>query len=191
MVVATAATMQQFGLIVSVVVLASLAGCGEVGPDSDCFERSTSEEFDNVSIRNTCSPKRLCESLQLQCPGYDEAVDCGPSEASVENHEALTCILDALADGENGELSWSTTAQDDPGWAVRSHRLWTVGANAYYAGSHRVDLGVRVDGVRFVKLRSRGAFANCRDESTDAKRLECVMDPWREVLGVVLEPGNG
>lgn len=182
--------MQRLGLIASVVFLASVAGCEEVGPDSDCFERRTTEEFGNVSIHNTCSPMRLCESLSLQCPGADEEVDCGPADASVETPEALTCILDVLAQGENGHVSWGTTSQDSPAVA-RSHDLWIVGKNAYYASRHVVDLNVEVDGVRFVQLRSRRDFANCRDESTNAKRLKCVMDPWTEVLGVVLEPGNG
>ena len=182
--------MLRLAVFLSVAVLASLLpGCEEVGPDADCFERTEDEEFGNPRISNTCEWEYPCDGLNLECPGHEEAVDCGPDEASVQNPEALTCILDALAEGKRGAFSWSTTAASNPGWARRRHELWTRGGKAYYASAHFVDLDVDIDGVRYVKLRSRGAFARCRDASSTPDRLRCLMDPWTEVLGVVIPRG--
>jgi len=178
--------MFRLGLCLPIVALLTLSGCEDVGPDAGCFEREVEEEFDNPYIRNTCDYASPCERLELLCPGSDESVDCGPDEAIVENPEALECILDVLAEGESGLVSWSATAAEDRGWAHRSRRLWTRGSKGYFASSHQVDLSVDIDGVRYVKLRSRSSFAECRDANTNAGKLRCVMDPWTEVLGVVI-----
>ena len=133
--------MLRLGTLVALSALVALPGCEEVGPDADCFERSEDEEFGNPHISNHCEWESPCESLSLECPGSDEAVDCGPEDARVQNPDALTCILDALAEGERGAYSWSSTAAEDRGWASRQRRLWSRGGTAYFASSHRIDLG--------------------------------------------------
>ena len=170
-------------------MLSTTACDGPVGPDADCFERDVTEEFENPFIRYSCEVERPCEGLQLRCPGSDEAVDCGPDEAIVQDSGPLMCILDALAEGEHGHYSWSTTADADPGWASRGRNLWARGGKGYFASDHTIDLGTEIDGVRYVKLRSRSEFAACRDATTDPERLRCLMDPFTKVIGVVIEPG--
>lgn len=171
-----------------------LPGCAdEAGADGDaaCFEWSAVEDIGSVYLSNTCEYERPCEHLSLRCPGTSEAVDCDLSDAVIENPEALLCILDALAEEEEGAFSWSATADDDPGWAERTHRLWTRGGRTYHASNHNVDLSTDADGVREVQLRPPSDFAACRDKETDAERIACLMDPWTEVLEVVLPPNGG
>ncbi len=179
--------MLRLGLIGSLCVVA-LGGCQELGPAAHCFEAYEDDEFGNPYIRNTCEYETPCDDVTLLCPGNDESVDCGPDTAIVEDPDALQCMLDGLARGEDGVYFVSRTAEAEPGWAVRSQSLWTRGKKGYFVSGHIVDLGRTSGGVRYVELRPRRHFAACRDAATAPEQLRCVLDPWREVLGVVIEP---
>ena len=189
--VARGASVLRPRLLVSVLLFSFVTGCAEETGDADCFEWAVAEDIGAVYAVNTCSFERPCDDLEFLCPGTDPAVDCEFSEAKIENPEALTCILDALAQEEEGAYTWSSTAEDDQGWANRSHDIWTRGGSSYYSMEHSVDLSVDSDGVLEVRLRPAADFAACRDAGTDTERLECLTNPWSEVVGVVLSRNNG
>lgn len=58
--------------------------------------------------RNSCPAVKLCPPVEIRCGGEGCPVENGTNaEFMVDDMEGLTCVLEALRDGQVGEASWA------------------------------------------------------------------------------------
>ena len=77
--------------------------------DCCCFNVAGDAGHEILSISCT-DPGKLCEAPQATCP--EGQTDCALGELTVTSVEGLECVLQALADGTPGAVSWGVTSEN-------------------------------------------------------------------------------
>ena len=153
----------------------------DVVDDCCCF--SDNGQF---YVEVTCTTEMLCDSVQLHCPGM--SADCSPAEATLVDPATLDCALQAIADGSIGQISYSFTGADIPGFAWESQTLHLRGdGTAFSFRSSGVDSPYPHEGVQHVELSP--AAVGCNDLADDLDRLQCLLDATGPSLDTCLPSG--
>lgn len=79
--------------------------------------------FDDDPLFPSCSSTSLCSSTQMLCPDMDRG-DCPTADVMFFEGTNLDCHLQAIVDGEIGELRWRKTGGEAPGFAGLEYSLF-------------------------------------------------------------------
>lgn len=114
---------------------------------SDCCCFSNDLEYAG-GPNNNCPAVKLCPPVEIWCGGEGCPVSSSfdPEEFTIDDMASLTCVLDALRDGQVGEVSWTfCTAQNPCGdeltetYFVQEDRRVFVTRESYAGDFHEVE----------------------------------------------------
>lgn len=158
---------------------------GETGvyEGAECFELSNfrTKEGELVqTVEDTCETPEPCGSLALHCPEGGTLVDCDVDAgvlAGPEQADTLTCVLQALANGEDVVVRWDYTEASFPGFAGRRHAVWIVEGRWFHLTEWFEDLYNEFGGFHEVEAVSAENLAACLGAEDETARLACLVDP--------------
>ena len=166
---------------------------------AECFELTTVETeygYDALELVDTCETPTACSMVNLVCPEDGEDVDCDVatgvlSDEYEDEAEDLTCVLNALASGQDARLVWGYTEARNLGWANRIHELWIVDGRWFHATLIFVDLSGYFGGFHEVEPLTSERVEACLAAEVEASRLACLVDPRTRSIAEIYSPEEG
>ena len=138
--------------------------------DCCCFDVAGEEGHGILSI--SCpNPGKLCESPQATCP--EGQTDCGADVLKVVSVDGLECVLEALAAGTPGAVSWGITAEN--GLNGSNYTLFIQEDGSVLAtGYEYKELEYTYTAVERRARQADSYFTDCAAAATDVERFECL-----------------
>jgi hypothetical protein len=138
--------------------------------DCCCFSVEGDPGKGIVSI--SCpNPGMLCEAPQATCP--EGQTDCDAATLTVVSAEGLECVLQALAAGTPGAVSWGVTAEN--GLNGSNHTLFIQEDGTVLASSYEYkELAYTYTAVERRARQTEAFFTDCIAKATDVERFDCL-----------------
>lgn len=154
-----------------------LADCPE-HPQTDaccCFEDRSNEDIfpkgspDRVGTRSACGLPQLCSPMEFYCEKFE--LDC--EDMTTKDEAALDCVLQALASGASGQVSWYVGPQG--GVMVNYVELDLVGDGTLFRQGHfQYDLCWDTHAVQRHSLPAPAYYEGCLAETKWRARFDCL-----------------
>ena len=138
--------------------------------DCCCFDVAGEEGHGILSI--SCpDPGKLCEAPQATCP--EGQTDCGADVLEISSVEGLECVLQALAAGTPGAVSWGIAAEN--GLNGSNYTLFIQEDGSVLAtGYEYKELEYTYTAVERRARQADSYFTDCAAAATDVERFECL-----------------
>ena len=146
------------------------AACGAGGiDDCCCFEVRGDPEHPLLGIA-CMAGDAPCEAPQALCPAAQ--TQCDVAELQVTSAEGLECILNRLASGEPGLVTWGVAASD--GISGSSHSLFVqADRTAFVANYAYDDVSYTYGALERRSLQAASFFTDCVAKP-DPARFDCL-----------------
>lgn len=146
------------------------AACGAGGID-DCCCFEVDGDADHPILGIACmAGDAPCEAPQALCP--DAQTQCGAAELQVTSAEGLECILNRLASGEAGLVTWGVAAGN--GIAGSSHSLFVQADGTAFVSTYAYDdVSYTYGAVERRALQAASFFTDCAAKP-DNERFDCL-----------------
>ncbi len=146
------------------------AACGAGGiDDCCCFEVGGDAEHPILSIA-CMAGDAPCEAPQAQCP--DAQTQCAAADLQVTSAEGLECILNRLASGEPGLVTWDVAASN--GISGSSHRLFVQPDGTAFVSTYAYDDVSYTYGAVDRRALQPGSFFTDCVAKPDNQRFDCL-----------------
>jgi hypothetical protein len=161
--------------------------------DCCCF---TLEE-DSGFLRNDCPEMPLCGALDFTCSLSDgecpvpETSGGTPAEFTVDDMAALTCVLEALRDGEVGLVTWSFRDAESSGAfsSTVSHHV-QADRRVFAIRTERADLTYTIADTTEETLKDAAYFTGCLQAADVRAMALCLNAATTGEVVQVCEPGG-
>ena len=125
---------------------------------------------------NVCPAPKLCGLIEVVCDDFDIG-SCPLDLLTTKSDTAIDCALQALVDGEAGEIVWFVSSTFNPGQSGHRAVLLPVGdGTAFRAGYSFFDLGASVEAVTHLELKPKDFFLDCLTMPTAIDRFVCLRE---------------
>ncbi len=138
--------------------------------DCCCFNVAGDEGHGILSI--SCPDMgKLCEAPQATCP--EGQTECGADALKVTSAEGLECVLQALAAGTPGAVSWGVASEN--GLNGSNHTLFIQEDGSVIASGYEYkELEYTYTDVDRRARQADSFFADCAAAATDVERFDCL-----------------
>lgn len=146
------------------------AACGAAGiDDCCCFEVGGDAEHPLLEIACLAGDV-ACESPQALCP--EAQTQCDVADLQVTSAEGLECILNRLASGEPGLVTWGVAASN--GISGSSHSLFVQADGTAFVSTYAYDdVSYTYGAVERRSLQPASFFTDCVAKP-DPERFDCL-----------------
>lgn len=154
-----------------------------------CFEETQVMEtgLDFVSsTRSVCGVHPLCPEMTFRCDGPE--VGCPNGVLTTENEDAISCSLQAFADGDAGRISW--LIENDMGSGGRNQVFFDLvgDGTVFRQRNDALDLCFDVFGVQRLPLPASSHYTDCLAEPDWQSKFACLRNvPFAEPDEICLE----
>lgn len=138
--------------------------------DCCCFNVAGDDGHGILSI--SCpNPGKLCEAPQATCPAGQ--TDCGADALKITSAEGLECVLEALAAGTPGVVSWGISSEN--GLNGSNHTLFIQEDGSVIASGYAYqELEYTYTDVDRRARQADSFFTDCVAAATDVERFDCL-----------------
>jgi len=138
--------------------------------DCCCFNVAGDDGHGILSI--ACpNPGKLCDAPQATCPAGQ--TDCGADALKINSAEGLECVLEALAAGTPGVVSWGISSEN--GLNGSNHTLFIQEDGSVIASGYAYqELEYTYTDVDRRARQADSFFTDCVAAATDVERFDCL-----------------
>lgn len=149
--------------------------------------------------KSICGVHPLCPEMTFKCDV--SRVGCPDGVLTTDNEDAITCSLQALADGKAGRVSWLIENSQGPGGRSQVWFDLVGDGTLFRQRNDALDLCAEVSPVQHLPLPASSHYENCLAEPDWQSQFECLRKvPFGEPIETCLDgdeyfpadsPGNG